>query len=106
MRLRAGEWKHTVTMRSGDLYVGEVLDKEVSIKVHGSPIRVPMAKVVWILFANQYGVPRDQVQLVTGTALSGSVKNKTFQVRLQDDGLVMRLPTKDILTIQGMEIGG
>jgi hypothetical protein len=95
---------HVVTLRDGGLLVGKILDPTVIVDVHGQPIRVPMANVVWIHFRNPYGVPQDEVRLGSGSALLGTVKNPSFRIELEETGQTIRIETKTILTIQNLDI--
>ena len=89
-----------VQMRDGSSYVGSVTTSRFTIDTGLSkPIVVPSDRIVWIIFRNKDGYPKDRIQLKDASELAGSVREKSIDFESDAIGKI-RIPTAKVLSLQ------
>lgn len=87
-----------VVGRRGDSLTGKVRDKHFEIKSDFGKVRVPTKKIAWIHFKNPPKLASDEIWLVGGDRLTGSISQKNISFE-PDAGETLKIPCKAILTL-------
>jgi hypothetical protein len=99
-KMKFDEAMDFVQMRDGSSYVGSVTTSRFNIDTGLSkPIVVPSDRIVWIIFRNKDGYPKDRIQLKDASELAGSVREKSIDFESDAIGKI-RIPTAKILSLQ------
>jgi hypothetical protein len=89
-----------VQMRDGSSYVGDVTSKAFHMDTGlGKPIPIPADRIVWIIFRNPNGYPKDRIQLKNASELAGTVVDREVYFRSDATGEI-RIPTAKVLALQ------
>jgi hypothetical protein len=98
--MKFNEGMDCVQMRDGSAYVGSVTTKQLTIDTGLSkPIVVPSDRIVWIVFRNKAGYPKDRIQLKDASELAGSVREESIDFASDATGEIT-IPTAKILSLQ------
>ena len=87
-----------VVGRRGDSLTGKVRDKHFEIKSDFGSVKVPTRKIAWIHFKNSPRPESDEIWLVAGDRLSGSISKKHISFE-PDAGKTLKIPCKAILAL-------
>ncbi len=89
-----------IQMRDGSSYVGEIISKAFHIDTGlGKPLSIPTNRIVWIIFRNASGFPKDRLQLKDASELAGQILDDDVAFRSDATG-ALKIPTPTILAVQ------
>jgi hypothetical protein len=89
-----------VQMRDGSSYVGDVTLKKFTIDTGLSkPLSIPTDRIVWIIFRNEIGYPKDRMQLKDASELAGTILDSEVAFKSDATGPI-RIPVAKILALQ------
>jgi hypothetical protein len=88
-----------VQMRDGSSYVGEVTSKKFAIDTGFSkPLSISTDRIVWIVFRNENGYPKERMRLKDASELAGSILDKEVAFRSDATGSI-KIPVAKILAL-------
>jgi hypothetical protein len=95
--------KHIVVLKNTDVLLGQVIEKEFSIKTSYAELKFSRNQVVHIHFKNPPQLLQDEMLLLTGDTLRGIVSPRTISLKLESNGQVIKFNKKDLHTIMFLD---
>jgi hypothetical protein len=96
--------KHVVVLKNTDVLLGQVIEKEYSIKTSYANLKFSRNQIVHIHFENPPQLPQDEMLLLTGDTLKGIIVSpRTISLKLESNGQVIKFNKKDLHTIMFLD---